>query len=170
MYALMGGVYRMHYLLQGVEAVHQCALWIYGAEAHRLLMRGTFLMFGNENILEAHIFRWHNNLHTHYLCENGLELGYTLTVDPLRHNIVNRRSPFWLRGTGMTDRGLTDNQPITFVFREERIPCAEGMSEEELWHRECDDIRRRPAIAPGDPDYADIRASVLTPEVLTPND
>ena len=170
MFTLMGGVYRMHYILQGIDEVYQCALWIYGAETHRMLMRGMFIMFDNENIFEANIFRWHNNLHTHFLCENCLELGYTMTIDPLRHNIVNQRSPFWLRGTGMTDRGLSNNYPITFVFREEQIPCPEGMSEEEHWQRECKAIRQRNSIAPGEPEYRHIRDLILTPEILTPDD
>ena len=165
MFALMGGVYRMHYVLQGVDGVHQCALWIYGAEAHRMLMRGAFVMFGKENRFEANIFRWHNNLHTHYLCENGLELGYTMTVDPLRHNIVRQRTPFWLHGTGMTDRGLVDNRPITFVFREELIPCPGGMTEETFWRNECEAVRAHPRITPDEPGYDRVRAAVLDQEV-----
>ncbi|WP_320171112.1 hypothetical protein [Maridesulfovibrio sp.] len=167
MYSLMGGVYRMYYVLHDIEAVYKCALWIYGAEAHRMLMRGLFVMFGKENRLEAHIFRWHNNLHTHYLCENGLELGYTMTVDPLRHNIVSRRTPFWLHGTGMTDRGLVDNLPITFIFREEQIPCPENMSQEDLWQQECDALRAHPCIGPDDPEYERVRSSILIQEDLS---
>jgi len=170
LFELMGGVWRMDYLLHGVKPIHQCILWIHGSEAHRLLMRGLFIMFGNENAIDAHIFRWHNNLHTHYLCDNGLELGYTLTVDPLRHNIVSKRSPLWLRGTGMTDRGLTDNQPITFMFRETRLPVPEGMTEEAFWQQECEGLRRRPFIAPDDPEHARVRAQILAPEVLTPDE
>lgn len=166
MFALMGGVYRMSYVLQGVEGIHQCALWIYAAEAHRMLMRGVFVMFGRENELEANIFRWHNNLHTHYLCNNGLELGYTMTVDPLRHNLVRLRTPFWLHGTGMTDRGLMDNRPVTFLFRKEQIPCPEGMTREALWQRECDAVRAHPCITPDEPGYEQVYGAVMDHEVM----
>jgi hypothetical protein len=169
LFALMGGVYRMDYLLQGVEPIHRCTVWIYGAEASSLRLRGLFVMFGNENPFEACMFRWHNNLHTNYLCENGLELGYTMTVDPLRHNILRQRSPFWLRGTGMTDRGLADNQPITFTFRKQQIPCPEDMMPEAVWKRECQNIRKHPFIAPGEPDYERVRTAILTPEISTQN-
>ncbi|WP_316896497.1 hypothetical protein [Pseudodesulfovibrio indicus] len=164
LFALMGGVYDMEYLITGVELVHRCTLWIHAPQAHCLLMRGRFVMFGNENPLEARIFRWHNNLHTHYLCENGLELGYTMTVDPLRHNMVRGRNPFWLRGTGMTDRGLADNLPVTFVFRMQRLPLPESMSQEEFWYQRCERTRKRPFLAPGEPDYQRIRAGILDTE------
>ena len=87
LFSLMHGVYRMSYVLQGIDLLHRCTMWVHDVESYRLLMRGKFSMFGNENEFDANIFRWHNNLHTHYLCQNGLELGYTMTVDPLRHNL-----------------------------------------------------------------------------------
>lgn len=165
MFELMGGVYRMYYVIQDVDAVYRCPLWIYGAEAHRMLLRGMFIMFGKENRFEANIFRWHNNLHTHFLCENGLELGYAMTVDPLRHNIVRQRSPFWLHGTGMTDRGLVDNRPVTLVFRKEMLPCPESMTEETLWQEECEKTRRKSCIEPDEPDYDRLRAEVMNHNV-----
>ncbi|MGE4192881.1 MAG: hypothetical protein AB7E51_05785 [Pseudodesulfovibrio sp.] len=164
LFALMGGVYHMDCLLAGVELIHRCTLWVHGVQANCLLMRGQFVMFGDENSLEARIFRWHNNLHTHYLCENGLELGYTMTVDPLRLNIVHRRNPFWLGGTGMTDRGLADNQPVTFVFRMQKLPMPESVSQEQLWLRHCDKMRKRPFLAPGEPGYERSRTGILAPE------
>ncbi len=167
LFSLMGGVYRMNYLISGVELINRCTLWVYGTERHRLLMRGHFVMFGMENFLEAGIFRWHNNLHTHYLCENGTELGYTLTVDPLRHNIVRQRKPFWLRGTGITDRGLADNLPVAFTFHKELLPVPELMTQEKLWLQECEKVRTRPFIAPGEPDYTRIYSSIVSSETLT---
>lgn len=166
LYALMRGVYRMHYLLDGIDLIHRCTIWIYGAEAYRLLLRGRFIMFGVENSFEADMFRWHNNLHTHYLCENGMELGYVMTVDPLRHNLVRRREPFWLKGCGLTDRGLADNQPITFTLRKELLPLPPGLAHAELWERECEAVRKRPFIAPGEQDYEETRARVLAQEEL----
>ncbi|WP_247648332.1 hypothetical protein [Pseudodesulfovibrio sp. zrk46] len=168
LFSLMGGVYRMNYLIDGVDLIHRSTLWVHKVEGNRMLTRGGFIMFGNENQYEAVIFRWHNNLHFHYLCENGMELGYCMTVDPLRHNLVRQRKPFWLLGTGMTDRGLVDNKPITFVFRMEQLVPETGMSLKELWNTESDDMRKHPFIAPGTPDYERIRTEILTPDVLTP--
>ncbi|WP_300470494.1 hypothetical protein [Breoghania sp.] len=81
-----------------------------------MLMRGRFSMFGVENPLNADMFPWQNNLHVHFLCENEFELGYVLFIDPLRHHLVRRRKPFWLKGEGLTDRELADNLPISFKF------------------------------------------------------
>lgn len=169
LFKLMGGVYRMDYLLHDVALIHRCTLWIHAVEGRRLLARGRFIMFGNENPLEAVIFRWHNNLHTHYLCENGMELGYCMTVDPLRHNLVSQRKPFWLLGTGMTDRGLVDNKPINFVFRKQRLTPEPGMGLDDLWQAECEDMRRQPFLAPGTSEYERTRTEILTPDVLTPD-
>ena len=166
LFALMQGVYRVFYVLEGVETVHRSAVWIHAADAHRLLVRGLFSMFGNENIFDAEMFRWHNNLHMHFLCENGLELGYILFVDPLRHHLVQRRDPFWLKGRGLTDRGLADNQPVTFAMRFEKLPLSGDLSLEDIYRRECDDLRDRPFVAPGEPDYDALRTEILAPDEL----
>lgn len=166
LFDVVGGVYRMYYVLQGVETLHRCTIWIYAAESYRLLARGRFTMFGIENHAEAHIFRWHNNLHLHYLCQNGLELGYIMTVDPLRHNLVLQRSPFWLKGQGLTDRGLANNSPITLTFRMEKLPLEDTATQEHVWQQECEIVRQRPFLAPGDAEYEHLRAEVLAPDVL----
>lgn len=166
LFSLMQGVYRMSYVLQGVELIHRCTVWVHAIETYRLLIRGKFNMFGNENEFNANMFRWHNNLHVHYLCQNGLELGYTMTVDPLRHNLVKQRTPFWLKGQGLTDRGLADNLPITFTYRMEKLPLLTGMQHEELWEQECGKITNRPFIAPGEPEYESLYAEVLAPDEM----
>lgn len=166
LFSLMQGVYRMSYVLQGIEILHRCTVWAYGVESFRLLMRGRFNMFGNENEFDANIFRWHNNLHVHYLCQNGMELGYTMTVDPLRHNLVRQRTPFWLKGQGLTDRGLADNVPITFTYRMEKLSLPADMQYEELWEQECGEVINRPFIAPGEPEYESLYTEVLAPEEM----
>jgi len=166
LFALMGGVYRVHYALTATSELHRCAYWLHAAEAHRLLGRGLFMMFGLENLFSANIFRWHNNLHTHYLCHTGKELGHYLSVDPLRHNLVARRDPFWLKGQGVTDRGLADNAPVCFTFRMEKLPLPDGRGPEALWEEECDALRARPAILPGESDYDALRDAVLVPDTL----
>lgn len=167
LFSLMGGVYRMNYLISGVELIHHCILWVHSIETHRMLIRGHFIMFGMENHFEGSMFRWHNNLHAHYLCENGTELGYILTADPLRHNIIRQRNPFWLRGTGITDRGLADNQPVSFTFHKQQLPVPENMTEEEFWQYECKKIHAKPFTSPGEPDYSHLYSAITTPEVLT---
>ncbi len=166
LFGLLQGVYRMRYLLSGVDEIHNCTLWIHRAESYRLLMRGRFSMFGVENPFNADMFRWHNNLHVHYLCENGFELGYALLIDPLRHHLVRRRKPFWLKGRGLTDRGLADNLPISFVLRMEKLPQPGGMPLEDLYLRECGQVLQRPAIDPDDPDYEALRTDLLKPDDL----
>jgi len=166
LFEIAQGVYRLHYILEGLEDIHRCAFWVRSVEAHDLRGRGYFMMFGNENPFDAVIFRWHNNLHLHFLCENGLELGYAMFIDPLRHNLVLQRDPFWLKGRGMTDRGLADNVPVTFALRMEKLPQPEGMSLEDLYRRECADVFARPVIVPGEPEYAARRNDVLTPDDL----
>lgn len=166
LFALMKGVYRVYYVLHGVEPVHRCTIWIHGTEAYRLLLRGRFTMFGKENLFNANMFRWHNNLHTHFLSENGLEFGYFMSVDPLRHNLVMRRDPFWLKGHGLTDRGLADNAPISFIFRMEKLTPPQGMSLRQLWEQESEAVRKRPYIAPGEPDHTELWAGMLATDEL----
>ncbi|ADU63820.1 MAG: hypothetical protein KKD85_01220 [Proteobacteria bacterium] len=166
LFALMNGVYRMHYVLQGVELIHRCTVWVYDVEAYRLLLRGRFSMFGAENEFNGNMFRWHNNLHVHYLCQNEMELGYTMTVDPLRHNLVKRRSPFWLKGQGLTDRGLADNIPIIFTYRMEMLPLPDGMTHEGLWRQECKAVLEQPFFPPGSPEHGALWAQVLSPDDL----
>ena len=67
LFSLMQGVFRMSYVLKGIEIIHRCTVWVHDVETYRLLMRGRFNMFGNENEFDANMFRWHNNLHVHYL-------------------------------------------------------------------------------------------------------
>jgi hypothetical protein len=166
LFELMGGVFRLYYALPISEAVHRCSLWFYAAEEHIILAHGLFVRFGLDNFFEANLFRWHNNLHGRYLCDNHKELGTLLLVDPLRHNLVMRRKPFWLKGQGVTDSGLADNAPIYYTLRMEKVPTPFGLTPGELWDLECEELRRRPHILPGDPDYASLLDEVLTPDVL----
>lgn len=166
LHRLTAGVYRAHYVLHGVDAVFRCVMQISDIGDHHLTGRGFFMMFGMENVYDSSIFRWHNNLHTLFLCKNRLELGHYLSVDPLRHNLVARRDPFWLKGQGVTDRGLADNAPIAFNFRMEMLPRPEGASLDDLWEEECEDLRRNPKVEPGEPAYEDLRAQVLEPDTL----
>ena len=126
-----------------------------------------FVMFGAENHFDASTFCWHNNLHTFLLCDNRTELAHYMTIDPLRHNLVARREPFWLKGHGITDRGLADNAPISYILRKEKLPQPDGVSQEELWQRECELLRSRPAVLPGDNEYDELRAQILEPDSLT---
>lgn len=164
LFTLINGVYRMHYLLYGVDIIHRCSIWIHQAEAYRILAKGIFIMFGVENMARGNIFRWHNNLHMHYLCQNGMELGYVMTVDPLRHNLVQRRAPFWLKGHGLTDRGLAGNTPVTFVFKKEKLSPQKGIDLEKLWKMKCDHLRKRPFIAPGELEYEALWSEITAPD------
>lgn len=166
LFDLIGGVYRVHYVLSITPDVHACAFWFAAVEPHRILGHGFFVRFGLDNFFRATTFRWHNNLHTLYLCDNQKELGHLLFVDPLRHNLVARRSPFWLAGHGVTDSGLADNAPVAFSFRMERLEAPAGLSPGALWDRECEAVRRRPAIGPDAPDHAALRAAVTAPDAL----
>jgi len=94
------------------------------------------------------------------------ELGHFLLVDPLRHNLVARRDPFWLKGQGVTDSGLADNMPVSFAFRMQKLLTPDEGGLEGLWDRECADLRRRPSILPGDAEYASERAEVVSPDAL----
>lgn len=96
--ALMGGVYRVQYLLPSFEIINRCVFWVHAAEEHALLAKGFFMRFDLDNFFNARLFRRHNNLHSSYLCENRKELGYFLLPDPLRHNLIVRRDPFMLKG------------------------------------------------------------------------
>lgn len=164
--ALLQGVYRMHYVLQGVESIHRCAVWIQAAENNHLIGKARFVMFGIENLANVNIFCWHNNLHFHYLCENRLELGYLMTVDPLRHNIVRQRTPFWLKGQGLTDRGSSQNPPITLSFIKKKLMNPEKLPLEDLWQQECENMRSFPHIMNDSPQYATIHDEILAPDNL----
>lgn len=165
-FKLIGGVYRAYYVLNIADFVNRCALWICGVEENRILGRGFFVRFGLENFFEAAFFRWHNNLHATYLCHHGKELGHFLMADPSRHNLMARRRPFWLKGLGLTDSGLADNAPVALTCHMERLPAPKGLDQAVLWDRECEDLRRRPTIHPGDADYELLRAKVLAPDAL----
>jgi hypothetical protein len=164
LFDLVSGVYQVHYILPLAEAVHRCAFWCYAAERHGILGRGLFVMFGLDNFFRSRTFRWHNNLHSTYLCDNKKELGHFLLVDPLRHNLLARRDPFWLHGQGLTDSGLVDNAPVPFTFRMVKIPMPADDSPGALWDRECEALRRKPSIAPDDAAYAALRQAILAPE------
>ena len=166
LFDLVAGVYRVRYVLSITEDVHACAFWFAAAENHRLLGHGFFVRFGLDNFFRASTFRWHNNLHTLYLCDNQKELGHLLFVDPLRHNLVARRSPFWLSGHGVTDSGLADNAPVAMMFRMERLEPPPGLSPGDLWDRECEAVRRRPCIAADEPEHAALWAAVTAPAPL----
>lgn len=166
LFELMGGVFRLYYALPISEAIHRCSLWFSAAEEHIILAHGLFVRFGLDNFFEANLFRWHNNLHGRYLCDNYKELGTLLLVDPLRHNLVMRRKPFWLKGQGVTDSGLADNAPIYYTLRMEKVPTPLGLTPGELWDLECEELRLRPHILPDDPDYAPLLAEILTPDLL----
>lgn len=160
LFELVSGVYRGRYLLSITEEVHTCAFWFSAVEGHRLLGHGFFVRFGLDNFFRANAFRWHNNLHLHYLCDNQKELGHLLLVDPTRHNLIARRRPFWLAGRGVTDSGLADNAPVLVSFRLDKVEAADDASAGLLWDRQCDAVRRRPAILPGDADHEAARAAV----------
>jgi hypothetical protein len=166
LFELVGGVYRVHYVLPIAGFVNRCAFWFCCAEEHCIRARGLFVRFGLENFFEANLFRWHNNLHASYLCHNSKELGHFLLVDPLRHNLIARREPFWLKGHGVTDNGLADNAPVPFTFRMERLPTPAHCTTGAWWDQECDDLRRRPTVLPADADHDALRAAVLTPDAL----
>ena len=167
LFALMNGVYRMRYLLHGVDTIHRCCVWVDRAESYRISAKGMFIMFGMENLAHGNYFRWHNNLHLHYVCQNGMELGYAMTVDPLRHNLVKRRNPFWLKGHGLTDRGLEGNIPISFLFKKEKLPVPMGMSLKDLWEMECEELRQKPFYAPGEEEYDVFWAEIMSPDSLS---
>lgn len=166
LFGLMEGVYRAFYVLHDVEPMGRVAYWIHRADPHLLRGRGLFIMFDVENLFDANTFCWHNNLHTFLLCDNRKELAHYMTIDPLRHNLVSQRAPFWLKGHGITDRGLADNAPISYILRKEKLEQPAGVSLEELWHRECDLLRSRPSVMPDDKDYKDLRAQILEPDSL----
>ncbi len=167
LFGLLGGVYRVHYVLPIADFVNRCAFWLYCVGDHRLRGRGMFMRFGLENMFDATMFRWHNNLHATYLCDESKELGHFLLIDPLRHNLIKRRIPFWLHGVGMTDSGLADNAPVAFTFRMERLTVADGGSPEEAWRAECEAIRRRPSIHPGEPEHDSLRGAIEDLEMLS---
>jgi hypothetical protein len=166
LFGLMEGVYRAFYVLHGVEPLGRCAYWINQAAPYFVKSRGFFIMFDMENVFEANTFRWHNNLHTFLLCDNRTELAHYMTIDPLRHNLVARRSPLWLKGHGITDRGLAENAPISYILRKQKLHQPEGVSLEELWRQECCSLRSRPAVMPDDDDYEELRAQILEPDTL----
>lgn len=166
LFGLLGGVYRVHYVLPIADFVNRCAFWLYRVGDHRLRGRGMFMRFGLENMFDATMLRWHNNLHTTYLCNESKEFGHFLLNDPLRHNLIMRRIPFWLRGVGMTDSGLSDNAPVAFTFRMERLTAPDGVSSEDVWRAECEGIRRRPSIHPGEPDHDSLRSAIEDLEML----
>ncbi len=171
LFALIGGAYRVFYVLPIFERINRCAFWFQEAQEDRIAGRGLFFMFGLENFFEAAFFRWHNNLHGTFLCANRLELGYLMFVDPLRHNLIARRDPFWLKGKGMTDSGLVDNAPAHFTFLMEKLsgPGGPGGTGEEdgavLWERECEEVRRAPSLGPDDPDFEALRERILAPDL-----
>jgi hypothetical protein len=166
LFALVAGVYRIHYLLPIADFINRCAFWFSSAEGHQILGRGLFVRFGLDNFFKANIFRWHNNLHALYLCQNNKELGHFLLVDPLRHNLIASRSPFWMKGQGVTDSGLADNAPTPFTFRMEKLPIPRHLSPEEFWGGECEDLRRRPSIHPGETEYDGLRTAILASDAL----
>ncbi len=166
LFALVGGVYRVSYLLSISDNIYRCAFWFCSVGRSCIQGRGFFMMFGLENFFTSSTFRWHNNLHSMFLCDNRKELGYYMLIDPLRHNLIMRRTPFWLRGQGMTDSGLADNAPVPFTLRMEKRAPAEAQAEGQAWDRECDDVRRRPAIHSEDADYAAMRDAILAPDAL----
>ncbi|MEF3696016.1 hypothetical protein [Desulfolutivibrio sp.] len=166
LFVLLGGVYRAHYVLPIADFVNRCAFWVHGIADGCLAARGLFMRFGLDNPFQATIFRWHNNLHVSYLCDNNKELGHFLLVDPLRHNLVARRNPFWLKGQGITDSGLADNMPVSFAFCMQKLPTPDEGDLGELWDRECADLRRRPGILPGDAEHASLREEVTSPDTL----
>lgn len=166
LFDLVGGVYRVHYALPIADIINRCSFWFYAAEEHHILARGLFVRFGLENFFKANTFRWHNNLHTMYFCDNKKELGHFLLVDPLRHNLVARRTPFWLKGQGVTDSGLGDNAPVPFTFRMEKLPTPSHLTPGAFWDQECEALRQRPAIHPDEADYDTLRAEVLAPDSL----
>jgi len=166
LFTLLGGVYRVLYVLPIAEMVNRCAFWVRAVDDGWLAATGLFMRFGLENPFKAAVYRWHNNLHATYLCENRKELGHFLLPDPTRHNLVARRRPFWLKGQGVTDSGLADNLPVSFTFRMQRLSDPDGVSAGEAWDLECEDLRRRPMILPKDPDYETLRNEILAPDSL----
>jgi len=163
LFALIGGVYRVHYGLSHSNHIHNCAFWLHTQEEHRILGRGFFVIFGLENRFTSITYRWHNNLHTHYLCDNHKEFGHIILPDPLRHNLIARRAPFWLSGNGVTDSGLADNAPTTVALRMEKRPAAEQAACEALWERECAAVRKRPSTSRDEADFA-VLHDVLAPQ------
>jgi hypothetical protein len=165
LFTLMQGVYRVHYILPFFEIINRCAFWVHSSAEHVLLARGLFVRFELDNFFQARLYRWHNNLHATYLCENRKELGHFLLMDPLRHNLIARRDPFWLKGQGLTDSGLSDNLPVTFAFRMEKLPLRDAIAPGILWDQECEDLRCRPTIYPGETEYDALQADILAPDL-----
>lgn len=165
LFDVMQGVYRMHFIIPEVEGIQCGSLWIHTAESHHIKVAGRFLMFGIETAFSAYLFRWHNNLHIHYLCDDSTEWGYVMFVDPLRHHLLRSRTPFRLSGKGLTDTGLAGNIPIAFSLCMEKRPQAQTPPDA-LFRREENALRKNPSIVPGDPDYETLRAKILTPDIL----
>jgi hypothetical protein len=166
LFTLLRGVYRVHYTLPIADFVNRCAFRVHGIADGCLAARGLFMRFGLDNPFQAAIFRWHNNLHVSYLCDNKKELGHFLTVDPLRHNLVARRDPFWLKGHGVTDSGLADNMPVPFAFRMHKLPAPAGCGQGELYDMECADLRLHPSVLPGDAAFTALRDDIAAPDAL----
>ncbi len=164
LFALMGGVYRVAYALPFFEVINHCVFWVQAVERHLLQARGLFVLFGLDNPFQARLYRWHNNLHATYLCDNRKELGHFLLMDPLRHNLIARRDPFWLKGQGVTDSGLGDNVPVPFAFRMTKLPALPGEDLAALWERECAALRQRPTIQAHEADYPVLLAEISEPD------
>ncbi|WP_428560529.1 MAG: hypothetical protein ACP59X_16795 [Solidesulfovibrio sp. DCME] len=160
LFDLLNGVYLVQYVTPTMDIILQCSFFVYAAEKHFLRAKGLFIIFGFDNITTANIFRWHNNLHAIFHCHNMMELGHYLIVDPLRHHLVSRRTPFWLRGQGVTDNGQANNAPTVFTFRMEKLARPDGLSLEDFFRCECEALRARPAIAPDDAAYAATRQRI----------
>jgi len=160
----MNGVYTISYVTPIFDFILRCSFYIHYAAQNHLCGQGLFYVYGLDNKVNANIFRWHNNLHAIFHCHNMMELGHYLTIDPLRHHLVARRNPFWLKGTGVTDNGQADNAPITFTFYMQKLELPVGQTILEFWESQCEALRQRPMILPDDVDYAALRAMIEKPD------
>jgi len=166
LFKLITGVYRVSYLLTISDIIYRCAFWFNAAQQHHIIGNGLFVMFGLDNFFDVHLFRWHNNLHASYLCDNKKEFGHFILIDPLRHNLVAKRNPFWLQGHGVTDSGLTDNAPIAFVFHMEKVPLPGNLPPGAFWAQECEALRCKPSVLPDAAAYAGLREKILAPDSM----
>jgi len=164
LFSLMEGVYDISYVTPTLDIILRCSFCIHHAAKNHLCGQGLFFVYGLDNRVEANIFRWHNNLHAIFHCHNMMELGHYLVIDPLRHHLVARRNPFWLKGTGVTDNGQADNAPIAFTFYMQKLERPADQTLLEFWESQCEALRQRPMILPDDADYITFRAMIEAPD------
>lgn len=162
LFDLMGGVYTVYYVAPIFDVILKCCFFLYAADNAILRGRGLFHIYGLDNMTTVNIFRWHNNLHGLFHCHSMMEFGHYLVADPLRHHLVSRRDPFWLKGQGVSDNGQADNAPLTFTFLMEKLPQPEGLSGDAFYERQCNVLRGHPVIMPDDPQYRAVRERIDT--------